>query len=146
MASPAGELDHRLSSTMTPMVFGLLADLVVAVHLAFVFFVVLGGLLVLRWPALAWVHVPAALWGVAIELGGWICPLTPLENWLRHRGGLAAYEGGFVERYLLPVLYPGDLTRGNQLVLGLGVLVVNLAVYGWLWHRKYRRSAGKAES
>ena len=122
------------------VLYRLLADLVVLVHLAFVVFVVLGGLLVLWRPKLAWLHVPAAVWGVAVELGGWVCPLTPLENWLRRSAGLAAYEGGFVERYLLPVLYPGDLTRGVQTALGLGVFALNLAVYGWLWHRFRRRA------
>lgn len=124
------------------MAFGLLADLVVVVHLGFVLFVVFGGLLLLRWPRLAWAHVPAALWGGAIELGGWICPLTPLENWLRDRAGLVTYEGGFVERYVLPVLYPGELTRGVQLVLGVGVLALNVVIYTALW-RRHRRSQGE---
>jgi Protein of Unknown function (DUF2784) len=102
---------------------------VVGVHLLFVVFVVGGGLLLLRWPALVWVHLPAAVWGVLIELFGWVCPLTPLENTLRERAGGAGYEGGFVEHYLLPVLYPGALTREVQLVLAGVVVAVNLAVY-----------------
>ncbi len=112
-----------------------LADLVVLVHLAFVLFVVGGGFLVLRWPALAWLHLPSALWGAAIEFGGWICPLTPLENRFRSRAGGEEYGGGFIEEYLLPVLYPGDLTREIQIVLGLLVVVVNGALYLWIWKR-----------
>lgn len=114
------------------MLFRVLADLVVVVHLAFVLFVVLGGLLVLRWPRAMWLHLPAAAWGVWIELSGGICPLTPLENSLRRSGGLAGYSGGFVERYLLGVLYPDGLTREIQLGLAALVLLVNAAVYGWV--------------
>lgn len=121
--------------------YGALADAVVVVHLLFVVFVVLGGLLVLRWPRLAWVHLPAAGWGFLIELFGWICPLTPLENELRRRGGDQGYEGGFIEHYLLPVLYPGELTRETQLVLALLVLVINVVAYSLLW-RSLRRRRG----
>lgn len=112
-----------------------LADLVVVVHCAFVLFVVGGGFLVLIRPRLAWVHVPVALWGAAIEFGGWICPLTPLENRLRRAAGEAGYSGGFVEHYLLPTLYPEGLTRGQQLGLGLGVLLVNTAAYALVVRR-----------
>ena len=94
-----------------------MADLVVVVHFLFVLFVVLGGLLVLRWPRVAYFHVPAAVWGAAIELGGWICPLTPLENSLRQQAGGTGYSGGFIEHYILPVLYPSALTRDIQLPL-----------------------------
>lgn len=112
-----------------------LADLVVLVHLAFVLFVAGGGFLLLRWPALAWLHLPSALWGAAIEFGGWVCPLTPLENRLRIRAGEGGYGGGFIEEYLLPILYPGDLTREIQIVLGILVVVVNGALYLWIWKR-----------
>jgi hypothetical protein len=117
----------------------MLADLIVLVHLAFVLFVVLGGFLVLRWPRVAWAHLPAAAWGALIEFGGWICPLTPLENWLRARAGEAAYHGGFVEHYVLPVMYPSGLTRPNQVLIGLFVLVVNCAVYAIAIRRKRQR-------
>ena len=120
----------------TEISYRALADLVVVAHLAFVGFVVLGGLLVLRRPRLAWLHLPAAVWGVMIEFAGWMCPLTPLENAFRARGGEAGYSGGFVEHYLLPVLYPSGLTRGVQLVLGSIVLALNLAVYGALLARR----------
>lgn len=123
------------------MLYRILADLVVLVHFAFVLFVVLGGFLVLRWPKTAWVHLPAAVWGVLIEVFGWICPLTPWENELRRRAGQAAYDGGFVEHYLLPILYPADLTREVQWVLAGLVLVVNAVVYG-VWIVRRRRRAG----
>ena len=126
------------------MTWRALAGLAVLAHMAFVLFVVLGGLLVLRWPRAAWAHLPAALWGALIEFGGWICPLTPVEVWLRKRGGEAGYRGGFVEHHLLPLLYPGPLTRGAQVALGLAVVGVNLAVYAWVWRRRRtgRREGG----
>lgn len=121
------------------MIYRLLADAVLILHLLFVLFVVLGALLVLRRPFLAWIHIPAAIWGVFIEYSGRICPLTPLENSLRASGGEAGYAGGFVEHYLLRTLYPEGLTRGTQAVLGTLVLVVNLAAYAALALRMSRR-------
>jgi hypothetical protein len=118
------------------MLYRLLADFVVVVHLLFVVFVVAGGLLVLRWPRVAWVHIPAAVWGTLIEFAGWICPLTPLENRLRRLGGEAGYAGGFVDEYLLAILYPSGLTRTHQVVLGVLVLVLNLAVYAYVRRRQ----------
>ena len=109
--------------------YSALADAVLVLHFAFVLFVVLGGLLVLRWPHLAWAHIPAAVWGVAIEFGGWICPLTPLENELRSRGGESTYHGDFIARYLMPVMYPEGLTREAQVVMGLAALLLNAAIY-----------------
>ncbi len=111
------------------MWFRFLADLTVIVHLAFVLFVVFGGLLVLRWRRVAWLHLPAAVWGAWIEFAGWLCPLTPLENWLRERGGRPAYTSSFVERYIIPTLYPDSLSREVQWVLGGLVLLVNGLVY-----------------
>jgi hypothetical protein len=113
-----------------------LADLVVIVHGLFILFVVAGGLLVLRWPRVAWLHLPAAAWGVLIEWSGWICPLTPLENTLRQAAGQAGYSGGFVERYLLPLIYPAGLTPAVQLWLGAVVLAVNVVVYVLWWRRR----------
>jgi hypothetical protein len=110
----------------------MLADLVVILHFAFVLFVIFGGLLVLRWPRLAYVHLPVALYGALIELVGWICPLTPLEKRLRESAGLQGYHGGFVEHYILPVLYPAGLTRGVQWVLGMLVLGINLVIYAFV--------------
>ena len=119
--------------------FGALADLIVVLHLAFVVFVIAGGLLAARWPRLAWLHLPAAAWGAWIEIAGRVCPLTPLENWLRRRSGGAGYESDFVEHYVLPVLYPAGLTRETQWWLGGLVVVVNLAVYGAVVWSRLRR-------
>lgn len=124
------------------MISRILADAVLVVHLAFILFVVLGGLLVLRWPRLAWIHVPVVLWGAAIEFFGWICPLTPLEKWLRVLGGESGYPGGFIAHYLLPLIYPAGLTRNVQFVLGTLVMSVNLAVYLVLWRRTRRHAGG----
>jgi len=118
-----------------------LADLVLIVHLTFVGFVLCGGLLVLKWRRIAWLHLPAVVWGAVVEFTGWICPLTPLENWLRAQGGEATYRSDFIAQYLLPVLYPEDLTRGLQLLLGTVVVVFNTAVYWWLWRRIQARGA-----
>jgi uncharacterized protein DUF2784 len=117
------------------MLYRLLADLTVLVHLAFVLFVALGGLLVWRWHQLAWVHIPCALWGIILEFAGWICPLTPLENHLRALGGEAGYSGGFIAHYILPVLYPDHLTPAFRIVLAIFALTVNLAAYTVLLHR-----------
>ena len=114
------------------MPYSWLADLVLGIHLAFVLFVVLGGLLVLRRPRLGWIHAPAAAWGVLTEFANIICPLTPLETDLRRRAGEAGYRGGFIEHYLSRLLYPADLTRSLQIALGTFALAVNLAVYGWI--------------
>src|SRR6058998_2037367 len=116
-----------------------LADVVLVVHFAFLAFVVVGGALVLRWARVAWLHLPAALWGVLIEFFGWICPLTPLEIALRHRAGEAAYSGGFVAHYIMRVLYPEGLTHGVQVVLGLLVLALNGIVYAAVVVRARRR-------
>lgn len=115
-----------------------LADLVLCIHVGFVFFVIFGGLLVLKWRWIAWLHLPAAVWGAVVEFTGWICPLTPLENWLREQGDEASYRSDFIAQYLLPVLYPEDLTRDLQLLLGTGVVVLNAAVYWWLWQMQMR--------
>jgi uncharacterized protein DUF2784 len=114
---------------MSAAAFRFTADAIVVLHTAFVLFVLVGGLLVLwrRW--VIWLHLPALAWGVAVEFSGWICPLTPLENELRSRGGTAAYSGEFIEQYLLPLLYPADLTRRTQIVLGTFALAVNLVLY-----------------
>jgi hypothetical protein len=122
--------DVRYCATIRRVVlFRFLADMTVVAHLAFVLFVVFGGLLVVRRPWLAWVHLPAAAWGASVEFAGWICPLTPLENWLREQGGGPVYTSSFVERYIVPTLYPASLSRDLQWVLGSLVIVINAAVY-----------------
>lgn len=122
------------------MIYGLLADLVVVAHLAFILFVVAGGLLAFRWRRALWIHLPAAVWGVLIEVAGWICPLTPLENRLRLKAGELGYEGSFVEHHLLPIVYPEELTRNGQLAIGGLVLVVNALVYTLVLLRLRRTS------
>jgi len=118
-----------------------LADVVVVVHALFVVFALLGGLLVLRRPWVAWLHLPAAAWAVLIEYAGWICPLTPLENALRARAGAATYSDGFISHYVLRALYPAGLTREIQWVLGGIALAVNVLIYAIVLRRRRSRSA-----
>lgn len=118
------------------MLYALLATIVIALHLAFVLFVVAGGLLVRRRPRLAWIHVPCAAWGIYVELAGQICPLTPIENALRHRAGVAGYAESFLEHYLLAIVYPSGLTPALQWSLGGLALLANLAVYAWVLRRR----------
>ncbi len=121
-----------------------LADLVVVIHLAFVVFVLCGGLLALRWRRLIWLHLPAAVWGAVVEFAGWICPLTPLEQWLRVYGGETlynSYNSDFVTQYVLPMLYPGNLTRDLQFLFGTIVIALNGIVYGWLWRMQRRETS-----
>ncbi|MGH7618603.1 MAG: DUF2784 domain-containing protein [Gemmatimonadaceae bacterium] len=117
----------------------ILSDAVVLLHAAFVLFVVAGGALVLKWPRVAWAHLPCAVWGALIELTGWICPLTPLENALRQRAGEAGYAGGFVEHYVLHTLYPTGLTRSTQFLLGALVISINAGAYSMVIARRRRR-------
>lgn len=117
------------------VVFRAAADATVLLHFAFVLFVVLGGLLAFRWRWVPWLHLPAAVWGAGIEAAGGICPLTVVENWLRVRAGEQGYAEGFVERYLIPVLYPDGLTRNLQLSLAVLVVVINVGVYA-VWLRR----------
>jgi hypothetical protein len=125
------------------VLYRVLADFVVIVHGAFVVFVVLGGLLVLRNIRWAWVHLPAAIWGAWVEFAGQICPLTPLENHLRHLAGERGYTGGFIEHYIIPLMYPAGLTRETQLVLGYVLVAINLGAYGVAVWRMYRARARK---
>ena len=119
------------------MLYQALADVVALTHLAFIVFALLGGLLALRWRWIPWVHLPAACWGVAVEFLEWFCPLTPIENALHRASGAAGYPGGFIERHLMPIIYPTQLTREFQLFLA-GVLIgVNVAVYLVVWRRRH---------
>ncbi|MFV3304178.1 DUF2784 domain-containing protein [Pseudomonas sp. NY15181] len=120
------------------MLYRLAADAVVLLHLGFILFVLLGGLLVLRWPRLAWLHLPAAAWGMAVEFLHLYCPLTPLENHFRALAGDNDYDGGFIEHYLIPLIYPAGLTEATQVILGLAVLAINLPPYLLLARRLLR--------
>lgn len=117
-------------------VFRVAADLVVALHAAFALFVALGALLTFRWRRVMWAHVPAAAWGVLIEFSGWVCPLTPLENALRLRAGEAAYSGDFIQHYVVPALYPANLTHETQLAIGSAALLGDVLIYSCLFHRR----------
>ena len=121
------------------MLWRTLADLLVVVHLAFVGFVIFGGFLAWKWRAVILAHLPALAWGLWIEVSGWICPLTSLEDRLRHLAGEAGYRGGFLHHYVLPVLYPPGLTRPNQWVLAGLLLAINGAAYGLVAARWKRR-------
>jgi Protein of Unknown function (DUF2784) len=112
-----------------------LADFLVGAHLAFILFVVFGGLLALRHPRVALLHVPALVWGTLVEAEGWICPLTPLENTVREQAGLAGYRGGFIEHYVIPVVYPAGLTHAIQIGLAASLFAWNAALYARLWVR-----------
>ena len=122
------------------MLYDLLATAIVLLHFSFVLFVVGGGLLLYKWPWLAWLHLPAVIWAALLEFNSWVCPLTPLEQQLRSAAGQAGYSGGFVDHYLLALLYPVGLDGNMQVILGSLVVVINVLVYGVLgWHRKGRR-------
>ena len=121
------------------MLYSILADIVVAIHFLFILFVALGALFVLKWPWVMYLHLPAAAWGALIMFAGWICPLTPLENRLRISAGEAGYSGGFIDQYLMPVIYPAGLTREMQIWLGLAVILLNVLVYGLVFIRRRKR-------
>ena len=127
------------------MLCRILADMLAVFHFAYVIFAVLGGLLLLWRRRLVWIHVPVVVMAALIEFTGWICPLTPLENWLRVRGGEAGYAGGFVEHYIIPILYPAPLTRGIQLVLGALVVAVNLLIYWHVFVARRAKAGSKSE-
>ncbi len=112
-----------------------LSNLIIILHLLFILFVLLGGLLVLRRPRWGWLHLPAIIWGFLVELNGWLCPLTPWENQLRELSGRRAYEGDFIGRYLIPLIYPADLTREMQYLFAAVVICINAGVYLFIWHR-----------
>lgn len=121
------------------MLYVVLADMTVLVHTLFVLFVVFGGLAVLRWRWVVWLHLPAAIWGGVIELIGWVCPLTYLENYLRRMGGESGYRVTFIERYLEPVLYPRGMTQHSHIILGVSAIIVNFLIYFQLWRLSKKR-------
>lgn len=121
------------------MTYGVLGDLVMVAHFLFILFAAFGAPLALRWRRVLWLQVPSALWGGSVVLMGWPCPLTPIEKAFRERAVGGSYEGGFIEHYLMPLIYPPGLTREMQVLLGVAVLAINLTVYVYLYHkRRYR--------
>ena len=127
------------------MIAGLVADIIVLAHLGFILFVALGGILVVKWGKVAFLHLPCALWGMLIAWGGWICPLTPLEMHFRQLAGQAGYTGGFVDHYVMPIVYPEGLTRGMQIAFGVTILTVNLLVYARVLVKRAKRRKDRAE-
>ncbi len=127
------------------MLYHTLADLVLVLHLVFIIFVVAGGLLAWRWRWVPLVHVPAAVWGVFVEVTGNVCPLTPLENTLRRAAGASGYSGGFVEHYLAPAIYPSTLSHRVQLSLAVAVVLSNVAAYFFVWHRHRQTWKGRPD-
>ncbi len=121
------------------MSYSFLADLVVISHFAFILFVVFGGLFVFKWPRVGYLHIPAVVWGGLIEIQGWLCPLTPIENRLRQAAGVTAYKDGFIEHYLIPVIYPTELTQEDQFFLGLSVFILNGIIYIWVLLRMLQK-------
>ena len=113
-----------------------LADFVLVIHMLFIVFVVFGGLIVLKWYRIIWLHIPCVIWGALIEFFGWICPLTYLENYFRELGNANSYEGGFIQHYLIPIVYPSGLTTNIQILLGTGVIAINLIVYYFVWRNR----------
>ena len=117
------------------MLFRIAADLVLALHLAFIAFVVLGGLLMMRYRWMVFIHIPAAIWGAFVEISGRICPLTIWENHLRRSAGESGYADSFVEHYLMPIIYPTGLTRSLKFWIAVFVVAANVVIYGWLVYR-----------
>ena len=123
------------------MIYRLLADILALAHLGFVIFVAVGCFLLLRWPRLIWIHAPMVIWGIAISILQWECPLTPLENWLRRAGGEAGFDGSFLDHYLMPVLYPPGLTPNKGLVIAFLLFVVNGLIYTHVFRSRNRRGS-----
>ena len=120
----------------------LTADLIVLIHFGFILFVIFGGFLVMKWRWFIWLHVPTVVWGAMLEFFGWICPLTILENELRRKNNDGVYSNGFIEQYIIPVIYPEELTRDIQIALGIAVIFLNLFIYTWCFKEwtKYQQA------
>jgi hypothetical protein len=133
--TPVGYADSSIGNDMNEaFLFQVLADGVVMLHLCFILFIIFGGIIAIFWPKVLWMQIPCVMWGVFIELTGFICPLTPLENYLRQQVGRMSYRGDFIMHYLEPVIYPGGLTREFQILMGILAVVVNALVYTWILH------------
>ena len=122
------------------MLYQIIADILVIVHFLFILFVIFGGFLVLRWRFVFWIHIPCAMWGMLIEFAGWLCPITPLENHFRHLAGQAGYHGGFINHYIMPVIYPAGLTRDIQYLLGTGVLIITIIAYSLVIYQRMKQN------
>jgi len=118
------------------MLASLIADGILILHLAWIVFAILGGLLALRWPRVAWVHLGVVVWSAWVILAGWVCPLTPLENHFRWTAGQEGYQDGFVEHYITALVYPPGLTRALQIGLGVAILLWNAVIYALVFHRR----------
>ncbi len=125
------------------MFYQIVADLVVIAHLLFIIFALFGGLLVILRGYLVFFHVPAVIWASLISFKGWLCPLTPLENYLRSAAGTEGYADGFVEHYLIPVIYPVDLTSTIQIIFGIIVVIVNLGIYAFIYYKNITNRSGR---
>jgi len=124
------------------MFYNLSANLLLVLHFMFICFVLVGAFLLLKWPRIIYLHLPAIIWGILIEAKGWICPLTPLEQWLRFQAGQSGYQTGFIEYYLLPIIYPSALTRNIQIGFAILVFLLNLSIYTWLFVRHIKQVQG----
>ena len=122
------------------MFYRLAADIVVVLHFSFIVFVIVGGFLAIRWPRIAWLHLPIAAYGALIEFFSFVCILTPLEQWLRIRSGAEGYDTSFTEHYILPLIYPSVLTYRLQLFLGISVVVINVIAYSLVLRKRKIRS------
>ena len=121
------------------MIYRILADILVVLHGLFILYVLFGAFLNFKWPKMIWIHLPIMIWGVLVEYYHWICPLTPLENYFRQLAGEGGYEGGFIEHYIIPVIYPENLTPQFQVFFGSLVVILNLVVYGFYFYRLKRK-------
>ena len=122
------------------MLFALGADFLVLVHLCFIIFVILGGFMLLKWRWLIFMHLPALIWAVLLEFQGWLCPLTPVEQTLRQMAGQQGYEGGFIQHYILPIIYPPALQQDIQFILGVLLILINVIIYLWVFLKPDRKS------
>ncbi|MFC1857972.1 DUF2784 domain-containing protein [Thermodesulfobacteriota bacterium] len=120
-------------------IYHILADITILLHFAFLIFAVFGGILVFWWPRVLWLHLPAVIWAVIVEAAGWICPITYLEDWLLIKGGWTVDSGGFVEDYIVPVLYPANYTRNLRILLAVSVVFINMIIYGLLYWYKLKK-------
>ena len=121
------------------MIFRIIASILVLIHGLFILYVLFGAFLNFKWPKMIWIHLPMVIWGALVEYMHWICPLTPLENYFRQKARTGVYEGDFIDQYIIPLIYPENLTPQFQVVFGSLVIVLNLIVYGFFWYHIRRK-------